>query len=380
MIVLHWLTITPSKLQTFVANRVAVIQKLTQKFSSSPDSQLPETIITVSADDLEISAEIKKCFVVSAPNDLFTYIQNHSEPHKLFHAIAYVFRFIHNASTSSYLTLAEIDEARLATIRLMQWQFFPNDYKHLEKRIDWTLPPDDFPKVQRTSCLKSLDPFMNKNRSEWIRVGGRLDACPKLSFDQKHPIVLPQCPFSTAIVKQIDNKNLHSGPSATLSFVREQYWPLKAPSTIRSVLKCYPSLRQMFPSQTSSSSTALIIFRWNELNRKATKICVTCWAHIRYMLSKAGMTLCKIISTGTKTNVLSEWKAIVAQMFFFHDHETIVNRFDEKLFTLVNAMLSLTEWTLAFGCWTIREAIAVCNESAFETFVALLCDDLHSIS
>lgn len=270
MIVLHWITMTSSKLQTFVGNRVAVIQEQTQNytwrhirgeenpadvisrglmpgelqpchvwwngpsfFQHSKD-KWPETLMTVSSDDPEMRAEMKKSLIVSTPNDLFTYFQTRfSNLRTLINVFAFVKRFTTNArkpaqrkgfSSSALLTVDEVSYARLDIIRIIQREMFAKEYRALSNKT--SLP--------KQSTIRSLAPFMDDDGI--LRIGGRLESCPEMSFDQKHPIILPQCYFTTLIIRDVHQRQLHAGPSALMSFVKQTYWPLRARSTIKKVI------------------------------------------------------------------------------------------------------------------------------------------------
>lgn len=281
MIVLHWLTILPSKLQTFVGNRVAVVQELTSKhvwrhirgennpadvisrglkpqelencklwwngpaFLAQQEQQWPQSIMTVSSDDPEVSVEMKKVFFVTTPNDMFTYIQTRfSNNRTLFKVVVFMKRFISNSKhkrtnktlceikTISSPTLDEINNARLSIINVIQSQMFPDEQKSLIKSK--SLP--------KRSTIRSLAPFLDEKGV--LRVGGRLDLCPELTYDQKHPIILPACNFTTVMVRDLHRQHLHPGPNALMSFVKQQYWPVKIKSTIRKVIyDCHTCFR-----------------------------------------------------------------------------------------------------------------------------------------
>lgn len=52
-----------------------------------------------------------------------------------------------------------------------------------------------------------------------------------MSFEQKHPIIVPQCTFTTTIIRELHHQHLHPGPTMLLSIIRQHFWPLKAKST-----------------------------------------------------------------------------------------------------------------------------------------------------
>lgn len=86
-----------------------------------------------------------------------------------------------------------------------------------------------------SSKLSSLNPFLDKDSI--IRVGGRLKNSD-LSFNQKHPILLPnKHSFTRLIIRDYHIRNLHAGVQMTLSCVRQNYWPLNGKSEVKSVIR-----------------------------------------------------------------------------------------------------------------------------------------------
>ena len=76
----------------------------------------------------------------------------------------------------------------------------------------------------KDSHLNSLAIFLDKD--EILRVGGRLDNS-NLSFDAKHPILLPKGHKLTKMIFQHYHlSNLHVGPQTLLYLVRQRYWAL----------------------------------------------------------------------------------------------------------------------------------------------------------
>ncbi|MGR0260351.1 integrase zinc binding domain-containing protein, partial [Klebsiella pneumoniae] len=61
-----------------------------------------------------------------------------------------------------------------------------------------------------------------------------------MSYCSRHPILLPKNhPFTDLIVDHAHIANLHSGPSATHSYIRQNYWILDGANVVRRRLsKC----------------------------------------------------------------------------------------------------------------------------------------------
>lgn len=282
-IVLNWITMVSSKLQTFVGNRVAAIQLIAgmytwrhingllnpadiisrglspqllaacvlwwngPAFLVLPKSEWPESIVTINENDPEVKQEVKKALIINRESTLFEYIEmRHSKTRTLHNVIAYLQRFAHNTrkvtdKRSGPLTIDERETAELTVIRIVQETLFPAEHavlstqQELRATIEIGELPNDaqIPQLSRKSTIISLRPFMDEQGI--IRVGGRINACEKLTTDQKHQIILPRCRYASLVIRELHHKHLHPGPKALLSFVRERFWPLKAASTIRKV-------------------------------------------------------------------------------------------------------------------------------------------------
>ncbi|XP_067205397.1 uncharacterized protein [Linepithema humile] len=95
--------------------------------------------------------------------------------------------------------------------------------------------------IPTSSKILSLSPFMDERRL--IRVGGRLKNS-ELSFDARHPILLPSNhDLTKRIIMREHIRNMHSGTQATMAAVRQQFWPLTLRSVTRKIIlgcvKCF---------------------------------------------------------------------------------------------------------------------------------------------
>ncbi|XP_011879108.1 PREDICTED: uncharacterized protein LOC105568236 [Vollenhovia emeryi] len=89
--------------------------------------------------------------------------------------------------------------------------------------------------VAKNSNILNLNPFIDAHGI--LRVGGRLSHAI-VSYDHKHPILLPgKHAFTRLIIIDEHERQLHAGAQATLSAIRQNYWPTSARSVIRSVIK-----------------------------------------------------------------------------------------------------------------------------------------------
>jgi hypothetical protein len=273
MIVLYWILTPSSKLSIFVGNRVAVIQELTPRFIwkhirgeinpadvisrglmpyeirycnmwwdgppffSLPNNEWPESLITINDDDPEYNSELRKSMVtVKTAESWFTYIERFSRVNILINAVARLKRLARNYKKDAIrmtgpLTIDEREDSTKFIIRIVQQTMFEKEYQHLLRIAEDPNLKEDFPSK---SLLLSLAPIMDKDE-KIIRVGGRVQASPGLTDNQKHPIVLPNGNFAKIVIRDLHQKNLHPGALALLAQVRENYWPLQAKRIIRKV-------------------------------------------------------------------------------------------------------------------------------------------------
>ncbi|GFX19956.1 integrase catalytic domain-containing protein [Trichonephila clavipes] len=94
--------------------------------------------------------------------------------------------------------------------------------------------------------------FLEKDSDGLLRVGGRLSNSD-LPYVNKHPAILPgNHNLTVQIIVHFHRKNLHTGGSSLLHYVREKFWPLNGRSSCRKVvhecLVCFKS-RPLVTSQ-----------------------------------------------------------------------------------------------------------------------------------
>ncbi|GFW39131.1 integrase catalytic domain-containing protein [Trichonephila clavipes] len=109
-------------------------------------------------------------------------------------------------------------------------------------------PADLVSRGLRTSKFKELshlivNPFIDSDGL--LRVGGRLSNSD-LPYVNKHPAILPgNHNLTVQIIVHFHRKNLHTGASSLLHYVREKFWPLNGRSLCRKVvhecLVCFKS-------------------------------------------------------------------------------------------------------------------------------------------
>lgn len=130
------------------------------------------------------------------------------------------------------LTTKDIQQGTKLLIRMIQRVHLASDYKALVTSKEITASSD----------LYSLMPFLDEDGL--MRVGGRLENS-SLSFESKHPIILPKGhELTEALIGHFHRKMLHGGPQAVLASIRLQYWPIGGRKAVAKVInKCIRCFR-----------------------------------------------------------------------------------------------------------------------------------------
>ncbi|CAG9136375.1 unnamed protein product [Plutella xylostella] len=267
-IVLGWLSASPSRLNSFVRNRVSEIQEATinQTWSYVPSKSNPADLNSrgMKADSIgsstlwwsgpdflkhkeidfppspllqnlvlpevvmhaDVADETNDC----SPNNLISaLIHKSSSITKLIRVIAYVLRFIQNCKSnpknSGSLTSSDLQSAKTLIIRSAQQEMFPDEYKILKNNQS----------LHKKNRLISLSPFIDSQ--DIIRVGGRLDNS-HYTYDVKHPILLGSNHHLTKIIFEAMHKALfHAGPQILLANIRLSYWPLNGKNLSKKIVR-----------------------------------------------------------------------------------------------------------------------------------------------
>lgn len=271
IITLCWLKGDPTRWKTFVANRVAEIQRLSDptdwRHVSSTENPAdlisrgvtPDNLIasnkwwngpswlgqhtSIFIDDFSYDSVtqipdsktiIQTCNVNIAETNLS--LTNCSSLLKLKRVIAYCLRFKHNC-------LAKQEDRRYGPLAVEELHVAFKRLILLEQRKSFYLELTDLQKngsVHPKSKLLSLTPFLDSENI--IRVGGRLKLS-NFNYGKKHPIILPSDSHLTKLIFVYEHiKSFHSGPKLLLANIREEFWPLSgkilAKRTVRKCVKC----------------------------------------------------------------------------------------------------------------------------------------------
>ena len=156
---------------------------------------------------------------------------------KAVRVIGWVKRFIHNCrnqnmkSKESSLSQDEMSFAKVEILRHAQTEAFKEEMELLQAKRN----------IPKTSKLQQLSCYLDEEGL--LRIKGRLDNS-ELSFDSKHPVVLPNCWISRLIVLDYHSSMKHAGVSTIINAIREKYWILNLRRIAKSVIKsCVPCHR-----------------------------------------------------------------------------------------------------------------------------------------
>lgn len=248
-IALHWITTSPHKWQTYVANRVTKIQELmppgnwfhvTTQHNSNADclsrGLLPSELlvhptwfngpsyltenqttwpITTIGQPTTPFPEEKRLVLVTVDlkvNFLLDVAKKYSSWSKILHILVYVFRFLKQLPKRSQITIKDLKFVELKLLLAVQKKYFGKDFQ---------------------KKYSNLSPF--KDDSEIIRVGGRLSNS-SLPYENKHPILLPKEEHGVKlVVTDLHEKNFHTGPSLLLAILRQNYWVLAGRPLVRKI-------------------------------------------------------------------------------------------------------------------------------------------------
>jgi len=253
-IVLHWLKTSPHLLKTYVANRVATIQEIVGQIEwrhvRSEDNpadalsrgQLPRSFMQyktwftgppwLTNDEInwpnkmaQISEipELKKNTCLTTYNDIGIF-DKYSSYSKLLRIVAYCFRFLPTTRHNGPLIAEEINKAEIKILKLLQAVQFPDEIKRLKDKFS-----------TNKSKFANLNPFLDQNGL--IRVGGRL-RMSNLTFDQKHPILLPNrhC-LTDRIIRETHETHYHAGIQTTLYILRQKFWLPDGRNQVRKIVR-----------------------------------------------------------------------------------------------------------------------------------------------
>jgi len=248
-VALAWIRGDPNGWKQFVANRVREIQDLTDpaNWSHCPGKDNPADLTTrgilaeqlvksdlwlngppwlgnpprvlseeVEGPDTEVERVSLVC--VSAKVEEIYEFERCSSFTKSMRIVAWIRRFVHNVRFkndrwSGCLSYDELSSAKIAVFRNVQCVAFMAEIEVLEKSR--VLP--------KGSPLRNADPFIAEDGL--LRVKGRLQLSD-LTYEEKHPIILPNGHVSKLIVHHQHLLLKHAGVDSMVTSLRASFWIL----------------------------------------------------------------------------------------------------------------------------------------------------------
>jgi hypothetical protein len=250
MVALGWIRSDPSKWRQWVANRVATIHALTNpahwkhvrgienpadivsrgasaevlvksdlwwkgpQFLQQPEFKVQEAPTeSTSSQEVEIERKVSSVLVCTEVEPTFD-IKRWSTLDKAFKVIAWVQRFIKRARKqtvdSGPITSVEYAGAKLIFLLEVQRVEFAKEILLLKAGK----------KVPSDSKLAMLNPCLDDNGL--LRVRGRIQLS-ELSYESKHPIILPKGHALLLLLRFIHVSKKHAGVQSMITSVREEY-------------------------------------------------------------------------------------------------------------------------------------------------------------
>lgn len=270
-VALSWISSSPHKWKTFVANRVSQIHSLLPnsvkwlhvKSEDNPADcasrgllphelvshhlwwrgpewlQSPNLVPFFPAQFPEQLLEQKQVALLATASTLSfldELLNNISSLPKIQRIIAYCRRFVligkYKLPALNKLSLPECQFALDLLVKHVQCTVFAPEIASLKSTSNRLL----------SKPFRKLAPFIDADGV--LRVGGRLEKS-SLSFNAKHPILLPCSHRLTYIlIENYHSTHLHCGPQTLLSLLRQNYWIISGKRAISHVLsQCFKCFR-----------------------------------------------------------------------------------------------------------------------------------------
>lgn len=130
------------------------------------------------------------------------------------------------------LLVSELNDSLLRIVRFVQQESFSKEFALISSNEP----------LPNKSKLRGLAPFIE---NDLLRVRGRLQRST-LSYQQKHPIILPKSHYFTkSVIEDSHIRTLHGGATIVLSHTRQQFWIIDGRRTVQLQLrKCVQCFKQ----------------------------------------------------------------------------------------------------------------------------------------
>ena len=202
-----------------------------------PEREWPQVTTDRKKEDKDVdemtSSEYRKTRVVNTttvPVEKIIDCRKFSDWRKLVRVTAYVVRFVKNLKAKY-----EANGKEESAVDTRCDSLSPDELDAAE--IYWALEAQrDIQRKYKEGDYSALSPFVDKDGV--IRVGGRVDKAI-ISYDSKHPILLPHKHWISLLITRRMHQNGHLGVAATAAKTRVKYWIQRVHDLAKLVkLKC----------------------------------------------------------------------------------------------------------------------------------------------
>ncbi|XP_059222926.1 uncharacterized protein LOC131996847 [Stomoxys calcitrans] len=180
--------------------------------------------------DTSLEAKAVKVFATTTFEDP---LERFSSLSRAYRVLCYVLRFWRNTSagrshlriSSGKITAEEIQDVKQRLLVMTQKQYFASEYHNLEQKT----------KLSPSSSLLSLNPFLDSKGV--MRSNGRLVQSPALSYNERHPILLPYDARMTQLLVEFAHKiTLHGGNQLMTRLLRSEFWIFRLKPLVKKVI------------------------------------------------------------------------------------------------------------------------------------------------
>ena len=185
------------------------------------------------------ATSVKSCSVSHGNSKMNELISRCSSWSRLQRQVAWLLRFCkwiaskRTTCDKGLLTLEELTRSTLVISQVVQEECLQEEFSDLKKKGE----------VRRTSPIADLRPTVVNGI---IRVGGRLQDAADMTFDERHPIILPKrhhvCEL---IVRHYHVFSAHSGREQTLCELRRLFWIVGGRSLVKDTIRRCMTCRRM---------------------------------------------------------------------------------------------------------------------------------------
>ncbi|XP_059223120.1 uncharacterized protein LOC131996933 [Stomoxys calcitrans] len=152
---------------------------------------------------------------------------------RAYRVIAYTLRIWRNTGSnrshlrvsSLEITAEEIQDAKRRLLIMTQQNYFSPEYHDLRQNT----------RISSSSSLLTLNPFIDSNGL--MRANGRLVQSPVLTYDERHPILLPyEARLTQLLVKFTHRITLHGGNQLMTRVLRSEFWIFRLKPLVKKVI------------------------------------------------------------------------------------------------------------------------------------------------